>query len=259
MRGFFSPLLCCVRLCALIVWFLTCHLLCTLSMLPWWQRWWRKPVCLFLHRFFCLAAGIRVRHVGAIQPGASVLFIANHISYLDIFVLGAIVPNVVFIAKQDVAQWPGAQRLLKAQAVLVKRDSRAVREQIPLLQKLLAQGHRLILFPEGTSTDGHAVQPFRRSLFTVTDNPDVTVQPLTLAYTHLDGVPLSQSLRTFYAWYGDMDFVSHLVNMLGIGHVTARVLFHPPVPTDGQSRHAMAHTCHRVIASGLSDVKKGLV
>lgn len=193
----------------------------------------------------------------------SVLFVVNHTSYLDITFLGALI-RASFIAKAEVARWPFFGLCAKLQdTVFVDRRARHVADQANMLQQRLRRGGRLILFPEGTSNDGNRVLPFRSALFGAAeirqdDGTPVTVQPVSIAYTHLDGIPMGRHLRPFFAWYGDMDLMSHLWQLLGIGRVRVVVEFHKPVTIDQfKSRKELAAYCQAVVAAGVSRAVTG--
>src|SRR3546814_11127808 len=101
------------------------------------------------------------------------------------------------------------------------------------MARRLDAGDDLILFPEGTSGDGNAVLSFKSALFSAAarcpQGHPVTVQPVSIAYTRLDGLPLGRYLRPFFAWYGDMELGSHLWHAISLGRVTVVVEFHEPV------------------------------
>jgi 1-acyl-sn-glycerol-3-phosphate acyltransferase len=144
--------------------------------------------------------------------------------------------------------------------VFVDRQVRSTVQQRDAIAARLASGDALILFPEGTSNDGNFVLPFKSALFSVVFNREmpVTVQPISLAYTRLDGLPIGRMLRPLFAWYGDMDLAPHLWRLLGLGTIEAVVEFHPPVAvTDFPSRKALAEYCERRVAAGVSRLLTG--
>ena len=120
----------------------------------------------------------------------------------------------------------------------------------------------LILFPEGTSGDGNRVRPFKSALFGAAQQgegvPLVIVQPVSLAYTRLDGIPIGRFYRPFFAWYGAVHLAPHLWSMVGLGTVEAVVEFHPPTfLSDCGSRKALAEYCHARIAGGVAGALYG--
>jgi 1-acyl-sn-glycerol-3-phosphate acyltransferase len=199
---------------------------------------------------------------GKPKQDGPVLFVSNHCSYLDITVLGSLVP-ASFVAKADVARWPLFGTLAKLQrSVFVDRQSfRAVKHRDEMSERLEA-GDNLILFPEGTSNDGNRVLPFKSSLLSVAElepgGRPLTVQPVSIAYTMLDGLPMGRYLRPFFAWYGDMDMASHLWQWAGLGRLTVVVRFHEPVTLARfGSRKVLSEYCHAVISRGLSEALAG--
>jgi 1-acyl-sn-glycerol-3-phosphate acyltransferase len=217
---------------------------------------------LIYHRLVCRILGIRVSVRGTLAPARPLLVAANHSSYLDIEVLGGLVPGS-FVAKAEIAGWPFFGWLAKLQrSVFIERRSSKAREHKDEIEKRLIEGDVLILFPEGTSDDGNRLLPFRSALFSVAERriegEPLVVQPVSLAYTRLDGMPMGRSFRPFFAWYGDMALAPHLWRMLGMGVLTAEVIFHEPVTIDRfASRKAMAEHCWRVVSEGVASLLAG--
>lgn len=219
----------------------------------------RLPV--FYHGLCCRILGFRLERHG--DPAARpTLFVVNHTSYLDITILGALIAGS-FVAKAEVAGWPLFGQLAKLQrTVFIDRRSRSTARQRDAIKERLDAGDNLILFPEGTSSNGTRVLPFKSALFSaanyVRDGAPVTVQPVSVAYLRLDGMPLGRFYRPFFAWYGDMDLAPHLWTMLGLGTATVAVIFHAPVTlTAFASRKALAEHCERVVATGLANALAG--
>jgi 1-acyl-sn-glycerol-3-phosphate acyltransferase len=160
------------------------------------------------------------------------LILSNHVSWLDICVISALAP-VVFVAKREVAQWPLLGWLAKLQrTIFIDRQARhqtgaATRE---IADRLLG-GDAVVLFAEGTSSDGIRVLPFRSALVGAvhhalggaTHHTKVTVQPMSLAYVGYGGVPMGRALRERVAWYGDVDLLPHLMRLLSSGAVDVTV------------------------------------
>lgn len=156
------------------------------------------------HRGNCLILGIKIELVGQKARTGPVLFVSNHVSWLDIVVLSALIP-ASFVAKSEVADWPIAGWLAKLQRSIFIECRRlraaAYRDQ---MHERLAAGDLWILFPEGTSSDGNRVLPFKSSFLAVAEVPvrgrPLAVQPVSLAYTRLDNVPMGRRLRPMVAW-----------------------------------------------------------
>lgn len=216
------------------------------------------------HRVACRILGIEVELLGAVSPSRPTLFVANHVSYLDIEILSAAAPTC-FVAKREVAAWPLFGWLAKLQrTVFVDRRSNGVADERDGLAARLDEGENVVLFAEGTSSDGNRVRSFKSSLLSVAERDvqgrPLTVQPVSVAYTRLDGMPIGRQWRPFFAWYGAMDMAPHLWQVLGLGRLTATLIYHPPVTlAEVGSRKALAAHCQRVIAVGLEAANSGRV
>nr|WP_170548884.1 lysophospholipid acyltransferase family protein [Ruegeria atlantica] len=211
----------------------------------------RRPVTPFISQFVCRNAfrilGIRFRTSGELmqQRGAVV---ANHTSWLDIFALNAR-KRVYFVSKAEVAKWPGIGWLARATGtVFIERDRKNAREQTRIFETRLKAGHKLLFFPEGTSTDGQRVLPFKTTLFAAFFADELRdfmyVQPVSVVYH----APKGQPYR-FYGWWGDMDFAPHLLKTLGARRQGAvELIYHAPAKvSDFESRKALAAYCEEAV------------
>jgi 1-acyl-sn-glycerol-3-phosphate acyltransferase len=184
------------------------------------------------HRILCALIGVRIKEIGRRSTESPALILSNHVSWLDICVISALAP-VVFVAKSEVAGWPVFGWLAKLQrTIFINRKARhqtgaATRE---IAGRLLG-GDAVVLFAEGTSSDGIRVLPFRSALVgavhhalgDTTDHTCVTVQPMSLAYVGFAGVPMGRGLRERVAWYGDADLIPHLLHVLSSGAIDVTV------------------------------------
>ena len=219
------------------------------------------------HRLCCRIMGIRIVVTGRRSKSRPTLYVANHSSYLDIPVLGAVL-NGSFVAKAEVAQWPffGILAHLQRTVFIDRKPSHAAAHSDDIKIRL-SQGDNLILFPEGTSSDGNRTLPFKTSLFSVTSlrttardgsERPLTVQPVSITCVALDGMPTGRFLRPVYAWYGDMPLVPHLWRLLSLGRVTVSVQFHEPVDmVKLGSRKAVAEHCWDAVSDGVSEAVRG--
>ena len=226
------------------------------------DRSWSRRLPQLYHRWCCRILGFRVRAIGAPTRRRPVLFAANHVSYTDITILGSLISGS-FVAKVEVGDWPLFGWLAKLQrTVFVDRRVRSAAVQRDAMTLRLAAGDALILFPEGTSSDGNRVLPFKSALFGAVENMSssrpVAVQPVSIAYTRLDGMPLGRLLRPYFAWYGTTELTPHLWSMLGLGTAEVVVEFHPPTSlVDCGSRKALASYCQARIAGGVAAALAG--
>lgn len=224
----------------------------------------RLPV--IYHRLCCRVLGFKIERRGRVSRARPTLFVGNHSSYLDIIIYGALISGS-FVAKSEVSGWPLFGWLAKMQrTVFVDRQRRSTQAQRDGIARRLERGDNLILFPEGTSNDGNRVLPFRSALFSVAEpgavtlkGPEgaprsLTVQPVSIAYTRLNGFPIGHALRPCFAWYGDMSMGGHLWRALSLGRVTVVVEFHRPVTIEEfGSRKALAEHCYQVVADGVAN------
>jgi 1-acyl-sn-glycerol-3-phosphate acyltransferase len=218
------------------------------------------------HRQVCRIVGIRLNIEGGVARERGVLLISNHISWLDIAVLSAVAP-VSFVAKQEVASWPFVSWLAKLQrSVFVDRNRRTeVTAKTNEILSRLEAGDHVVLFAEGTSSDGNSVMPFKTSLFAAAkptggeaQGAQVCAQTLALTYTKVHGLPLCRRGRPLVAWYGDMDLASHAWRLLGLGPLDAHIRIGPPVPLDDfADRKALARYAEAQIRKDVSELLRG--
>ena len=207
------------------------------------------------HRLACRVMGIVVDVHGSMNGGQTA-WVANHLSYLDIMAIGSIV-QCSFVSKDEVRGWPilgGLARLWGT--VFISRTSRRAAAVGESLASALATGRSLVVFPEGTSSDGTSVLPFKSSLFEtfVADSAAsrITLQPLTVSVTSIDGHAVDASNRDMYAYHGAASLGPHLLRFLGTSGARIRLDFHAPVPTQpGQSRKVLANAARATVVSGL--------
>jgi 1-acyl-sn-glycerol-3-phosphate acyltransferase len=180
--------------------------------------------------YTCSILGIRIKKIGLqrIPPGS--LIVANHCSYLDILVLGSLIPGV-FVAKQEVASWPLLGWLSRlAGTIFVDRGSRmSVVNSSDAIERRLTSDISVLLFPEGTTNDGTDILAFKSSLFRIPAEKNRPVQPVSLVYSHIDGNPVGRSEKDCVAWHGAMSLLPHLWHMLGINRIDVQVQFSPTI------------------------------
>ncbi len=193
-------------------------------------------------RVLCAVLGIRVEVVGDFPPGWNGLAVANHLGYADILVLGSILPGT-FVSKAEVARWPliGSLGSL-AGTVYVDREDRAAAAPFTAeLKTRIATGDTILLFPEGTSTRGETVLPFKSTPFAaVAGIPGKYVLPLHIDVVEIGGVSATGLLRDAVCWHGDAEFVPHLHRLLDLRGIRFRVVLGVPIPCDGRDRKALA-------------------
>lgn len=207
--------------------------------------------------------GLRVRVIGKrAEPGSRpVIFVANHTSWLDIPVLGSTL-RACFVAKSEVGSWPLIGLVARlGRTVFISRTARATRRETQEMRRRLGLGDDLILFPEGTTSDGSRVMPFRSAFFAITEPAEGAaaplIQPVSVAYDRLGGLPAGRTTRPLFAWYGDMDLASHFWRLGRYRGLRVSVLLHPPVdPAAFTNRKALAQAVWRVVAEGASQLRQ---
>lgn len=214
------------------------------------------PLPRAFHAIACRVLGIRVDVIGKPLFGDCTVWVGNHLSYLDIPVLGSLGP-MRFVAKQDIAGWPvfgwlaGLQR-----TVYISRRPRDAVAAGTRFAAALEEGGVVVLFPEGSSSDGSSVLPFRPSLLQAVLAPSgraVGVQAFTLRLCSIDGhQPDAAALRDLYAYHRDMSLLPHLGTFLRLRGAELQVIFHPPVDASlFPERRTLALELHRQVTWGL--------
>jgi 1-acyl-sn-glycerol-3-phosphate acyltransferase len=202
------------------------------------------------HGVLCRVIGLKVQVVGKPSASASVLFVSNHSSWLDILVLGSVL-QASFVSKAEVGAWPIAGTIARlGRTVFVSRTRNGTGKEAREIQERLAGGDSIILFPEGTSNDGTRVLPFRSSFLTVAQDAK-QVQPVSLVYDRLGGLPACRRDRPFFAWYGDMDLATHFWRIARRSGARATVLLHEPAdPSAYPDRKVLTAAASEVVAEG---------
>lgn len=229
----------------------------------------RKRYPLIYQRMLCRAFGVRVTVIGEPVRGSGVLMVANHTSYWDVIVVGSIMP-VSFVAKSEVAKWPFFGMMARLQrTVFIERTRRSrTGESRDILRERLQEGDALVLFPEGTSTDGNHVITFKSALMGAAEaqlgtEADgnlryVPVQPVSVSYVGLHGMPMGRENRPLFAWYGDMDLMPHVWEALSSGPFEVVVEFHPPLTAKpGCGRKEIARLAEATVREGQTRALRG--
>lgn len=222
----------------------------------------------YYHRCVCRLLGIRINIKGDPIRAGGCLIAANHSSWLDIPVLSACAP-VSFVAKSEVNEWGIFGVLARLQRTMfVDRTRRSATATFrDAMQRRLARGDHLVLFPEGTSNDGNRVLPFKSALMGAADcdvtvagarETKVRVQPVSIAYCALHAIPMGRAHRPFFAWYGDMELLPHLWNALCRGPLDIVVHFHEPVTiAEFANRKELTRHCEYMVAEGVVSALRG--
>ena len=232
----------------------------------WLPHWYHRQVCRLI--------GVRLTVDGAVVPGRPVLLVANHSSWLDIPVLSAVAP-LSFIAKSEVGGWPVVGTLARLQGtVFVDRTRRhSVGGTASEIADRLAAGDALVLFAEGTSSDGNRVLPLRSSLFGAVElsgradghkggeggSPGPVIQTVAIVYTRRHGLPLGRADRPAIGWYGDMDLGPHAWALLSGGPLDVSIRIGAPLPADAcAERKTLTRVADAELRTNVVQLLRGL-
>ncbi|WP_254070335.1 1-acyl-sn-glycerol-3-phosphate acyltransferase [Acidisphaera sp. L21] len=210
---------------------------------------------------FTWLIGVRVRVVGAPMAngqGRRVIYASNHCSWLDIPVLGGRL-EACFVSKDEIATWPGVSLVARlGRTVFVTRTRGATGRERDDMRARLEHGDDLLLFPEGTSSDGSRVLPFRSAFFSIAEGPQPPlIQPISVVYDRLGGLPTRRSTRSFFAWYGDMNLTDHFWHLAQWRGMRVTILVHPPLdPRDFLNRKVLAQATWDAVAAGAAAMRQ---
>lgn len=191
-------------------------------------------------RALCRIFAIRVEADGAV-PTPPFLLVSNHLSYVDILVLGTHLP-CVFVAKAEIDGWPIFGAICRSVNTIFidRRMKRKLPEILARIERSLAARQGVVVFPEGTSGPGHEVMPFRSSLLELAAGVGSPVHHVTINYRVPEGeMPAHLSV----GWWGDMPLGEHLRNFLALSRVEARLCFGDE-PLAAGDRKALAAGLH---------------
>jgi len=218
------------------------------------------------HRTACWMLGVKIRRHGVVDRRRPLMLVANHSSWLDILVLGAL-DNVAFIAKDDVAGWPVFGLLAKWQKTIfiARRERTRTGEQVDDIAERLKGGEIVVLFPEGTTSDGNRLLEVKTALFGAAATARahvpggvVHVQPISIAYTGVQGMPMGRFHRPIAAWPGDVTLMPHLAGILKAGALEVDVdCGEAFVFDEGSNRKVLAASITASLKTMLSERLRG--
>lgn len=213
---------------------------------------------LLFHRLMLKIMGVTLQVTGPL-PKPGTLIVANHLSWFDIVVIGALTP-LSFVAKSEVRGWPLFGHLARLQHTVFV-DRRRGRHNITdgdTLMRRLEKGDSMVIFAEGTNADGIKVLPFKSTLLAgIASRPHIPVQAMTMAYTRIHDIAMGRRQRTAYAWLGDISLIPHFLFMLAGPPLTVELVFHEPLALDHKNeRKEMTRLLHGQVARGLEAITK---
>lgn len=226
---------------------------------------------LFYWKYVCKFLGVKIRVIGE-TPGCfsnqkrPLIYVSNHTSWLDVPVLGGIL-YAGFVAKEDVGTWPFIGLIAHlGRTIFVSRQRGSAGRERDNMRKRLSECENLILFPEGTSSDGSRVLPFLSAFFSIAApvtspkrKAEITplLQPVSVVYDRLDHLPVGKSRRIVFAWYGDMNLAPHLWKLCQWRDMQVTVILHPLIdPNDHPSRKALAQEAWKAVDQGAASLRQ---
>ena len=205
---------------------------------------WPETVILKIwHRAMLRAFGMRVHVVGEMVKNRPLMIASNHISWTDIMALGAKF-DVTFIAKAELNGWPifGFLSRLQRTVFIEREGKRKSGDQAREIARRLAAGNAMVLFAEGSTGDGNMLLSFKSTLFGAASMAiaegaaeHVIIQPVSIAYTRIHGIPLGRQHRPLASWIGDMDLVPHVRQLLAEGGFDVEIRFGDPLDFSAKS------------------------
>jgi 1-acyl-sn-glycerol-3-phosphate acyltransferase len=215
----------------------------------------------------CRSIGLSVRVIGVAAQrtaeGRPIVYVSNHSSWLDIMVLGSQLHGC-FVAKQELTHWPLVATIARlGRSVFVRRQRGSMLRERDDMHARLVGGDNLILFPEGTSSDGSRVLPFRSAFLSIAEQPvsadgkPPLVQPVSVVYDRLSGLPTGRANRPLFAWYGDMDIASHFWRLAQHCGLRASVVMHTPLdPLAFPGRKELTAAAWEAAAGGAATLRQ---
>jgi lyso-ornithine lipid O-acyltransferase len=210
----------------------------------------------------CWCLGLHVRLIGEpISRALPTVFISNHSSWMDIPALGSCLP-ACFIAKGEVGRWPVISVIARlGRTVFVSRKAAGAARENADIARRLRNGDSLILFPEGTTSDGARVMPFRSAFLAIaeSDQPHI-LQPVSIVYDEIDFLPVRRADRALLAWFGDMDLASHFGRIARHRGLRVTIELHPPLDAaGGLTRKQLAQSVWRRVATSAAELRRNRI
>ena len=205
----------------------------------------------FYHKICCKILGIKIKKTGKISDSEPTFFVSNHASYLDIIILSSLFKSS-FLAKKEISSWPLFGILAKLQnTVFIDRKIGSIKEQENLIINHLKNKNNLVIFPEGTSSNGNQVLPFKSPLFNIfqnKDNPKIYIQTITIIYKKVNGITLNRVGRRDITWHSNMELLPNMINFLKKMSIEVEIIFNEKfIPKTSLDRKKLAFFCWKDI------------
>ena len=238
-------------------------LLLTLALLPFqfiivfFIKHYTYVIPYFYHKICRRIFGIKIKTFGKVSINLPNLLISNHASYLDIIILGSLF-KTSFVAKKEISKWPLFGILAKLQnTIFIDRKISSLKNQENKIMKHLNKKKNLVIFPEGTSSDGNRVLPFKSSLFNIFEknlNTKISIQTITIVYKKINGIPMNRTERKNITWHSNMDLVPNMLNVLKKLSIEVEIIFNEEfLPNKEYDRKKLALYCWEKINYNLTN------
>jgi len=207
-------------------------------------------------KYNCEILGVRISRTGLRKIPKGSFIAANHCSYLDILVLGSLIP-CAFVSKKDVSSWPLIGWLAaRAGTIFIDRASRmTIARTLREVKTYLSSGTSVVVFPEGTTNNGVDILEFKSSLFKAPVEQNSPILPVSIVYSQIDEKPVERDEAHGVAWYGNMSLLPHLWNVLEMKSIDVRVHFNPAILEitsidAAQARKLAAVSAYNIVKEG---------
>ncbi len=221
----------------------------------------RQRLVILCYKGLLHITGIRLQVHGEASPARPMLLVTNHLSYMDIAILGSQLP-VRFTPKSEIADWPvigGICRLTNA--VFIDRRTEKIRDMAENIKNALSEGAIVCMFPEASTGNGLHMLPFKSGFFSLAEEnvegSEVIVQPAAIVYTRISRLPIDSTQWPSIAWYGDMDLLPHMKELMRLGPIDVELVFLPPMSiSEYGNRKALAEACQETIAAAVEEARQ---
>jgi len=243
--------------------FITILLLPVQVLLHIFQKPLSKIIPMIYHSIILKLLSIKIVVKGSFGGDGS-LIVSNHASWIDILIISSII-KTSFVSKSEVSRWPLISWLAKLQRTIFinRNNNKELAKTANEIQDRITNNQNVVLFPEGTSSDGNRVLPFKSSIFILCELSEVSkfnIQPISIAYTKYNGLSMTRIERMLIAWYGDMNLLSHIYNIIRSGSFEVEVTFHNRIDiSEKKSRKDIASECEDIVRDGfLQSLNRGV-
>lgn len=218
-----------------------------------WNQVYKRWCCIRINLFYCRLClaimNFKVKAINLPEEKQTYLHVGNHLGILDIFFINSLRP-CLFVTSIEMKNTPFLGQICEVGGCLyVERRSRAnMAKEIEDMRTALAQGFNVVIYPEGTSTDGSTVLPFKKTIMTSAAAGSVPIKPVVQNYIEVNGEPMSHKWRDHVCWYGDETFAPAMLRMLSLESLTVQLEFLDEILVENEDqRNQVAAAAHGMI------------